>query len=207
MCKASKLLLSVTALLVAGLWAGCKTSAPAPSGFLSDYSRLRQVNDSTWRYVDTVQLAKYKSFMIPPVKVMVREYWGTTFTPDQQERVGAVFRQKIMNALTPPYEVVASPGPGTAEVRVALTQAYRVGNALAMGVEAEIVDPASHQQLAAIRGVRIGPPEAGFRMGAMNTTGVGGDYMASWWNLPSAMQLMEEWASQMRKLVDEGHGN
>jgi hypothetical protein len=205
MCKIGRLLLSVTAALVALAGSGCKTAAPKPSGFLSDYSHLQQVNDSTWRCLDSSRLGTYSAFTIAPVKIMVKEYWGTTFNADQQQRLASMFRQKIQNALSGRYQVVGTPGPNTAEIRVALTQAYRVGNALGLGVEAEIVDPTSHQQLAAVRGVRIGPPEVGFRMGSQNTTGVGGDYMAAWWNLPSAAALMDQWSDQIRDIIEEAH--
>jgi hypothetical protein len=206
MCKTGKLLLSTMVVCAAVLWSGCKTAAPKPSGFLSDYSHLQQVNDSTWQYLDKSRLAGYSAFTIAPVKVMVKEYWGTTFSADQQEKLGAIFRQKITDRLSVHSKVVGTPGANTAEVRAAITQAYRVGNSLALGVEAEIVDPQSHQQLAAIRGVRIGPPEVGFRMGAQNTTGVGGDFMAAWWNLPSAVALMERWADLIRDLAEEARG-
>lgn len=204
MCKTGKLLLSVTATIAVALWCGCKTPAPKPSGFLSDYSHFQQVNDSTWRYVDASRMAAYKTFTVSPVKVMVKEYWGTTFTSAQQEMIASNFRNKIVNALTGRYQVVGSPGPGTADIRVAITQAYRVGNALGLGVEAEIVDSQSHEQVAALRGVRIGPPEVGFQMGTRNATAAGGDYMAAWWNLPSAVALMEQWAGEIRKLIDGG---
>jgi hypothetical protein len=204
MNNTGKLLLTVTATLAVALWCGCKTAAPKPSGFLSDYSRLRQVNDSTWRYADANRLAAYKTFTVSPVNVMVKEYWGTTLTPAQKETIAKTFRTKIVNALAGRYQVAGSPGPGTADIRVAITQAYRVGNALGLGVEAEIVDSQSHEQVAALRGVRIGPPEVGFQMGTRNATAAGGDYMAAWWNLPSAVALMEQWAGEIRKLIDGG---
>jgi hypothetical protein len=205
MFKIGKLILCATAATAVLLWGGCKTAAPKPSGFLSDYSHLQQVNDSTWRYMDSSRLAAYQTFTVAPVNMMVKQYWGTTFSADQQQRIGAMFRQKIVNGLSERYQVIGASGPNTAEVRAAITQAYRVGNSLALGVEAEIVDPQSHQQLAAIRGVRIGPPEVGFRMGSQNTTGVGGDFMAAWWNLPSAAALMGQWADQIRDIVEEAH--
>jgi hypothetical protein len=207
MCKTGRLLLSGTAVLTALVWGGCKTPPPKPSGYLSDYSHLQQVNDSTWQYLDKSKLAAYSAFTIAPTKVMVKEYWGTTFTADQQEKLAAVFRQKVTDRLSVHYKVVGTPGPNTAELRAAITQAYRVGNSLALGVEAEVVDPQSRQQLAAIRGVRVGPPEAGFRMGLRNPTGVGGDITEAWWNLPSAVTLMDQWADQIRNMVEEARAH
>lgn len=197
------LLLSGTATLALLTW-GCKTAAPPPSGFLrGGYSNLKPVDNSTWRYVDTNRLAAYRSFTVQPVSVLVKEYWGTTLTAGQQEAVGARFRQKIASALSSRYDVTGTPGPNTAEVRAAITRAYRVGNSLAVGVEAEILDPQTHQQLAAVRGVRIGPPEVGLKLGAHSLDNSG--YTAAWWSWPSAIQLMDEWAEQVRKMVDEAH--
>jgi hypothetical protein len=201
MCKTGKLLLSATATLALVLWAGCKTAPPKPSGFLSDYSRLQQVNDSTWRYVDKDRLSAYSKFTVPPAKVLVKQYGGTTFNAAQQEKIAATFRQKIADALSGRYQVVGGPAANVAEVRAAITQAYRVGNALALGVEVEIVDPESHQQLAALRGVQIGPPDVGFRMGYNNPADPS-DYSAAWWSRPSAVELMERWAQEIRKTIE-----
>jgi 6-pyruvoyl-tetrahydropterin synthase len=204
MSKTGKLVISATAALAVILWGGCKTAAPKPSGFLSDYSHLQKADDSTWRYVDNAHLASYQKFMVSPVKVMVKEYWGTTFTADQQERIAMIFRQKIVNALSERYMVVGNTAADTAEVRAAITRAYRVGNSLALGVEAEILDPATHQQLAALQGVQIGPPEMGFRMGYHNPAD-SGNFMAAWWTWPSAVELMDRWANQLRNIVEDAH--
>jgi hypothetical protein len=201
MHKTTKLLLSATATLAVVLWSGCKTAAPKPSGFLSDYSHLQQVNDSTWRYVDKGRLASYSKFAVSPAKMMVKQYAGTTFNAEQQQRISTTFRQKIVDALSGRYQVVSGPAANVAEVRAAITQAYRVGNALALGVEVEILDSESHQQLAALRGVQIGPPDVGFRMGYNNPTGAD-DFMAAWWNRPSAGELMERWAREIRKTIE-----
>jgi hypothetical protein len=201
--KLIKSLLYATATLAIIAASGCKTAPPTPSGFLSDYTHLQKVDNSTWRYVDASQLGSYQRFTIPQTSVMVKAYLGTALGMEQQQAVSSMFRQKLVNALSGRYEVVGASSPGTPEVRAAITQAYRVGNALAMGVEAEIVDAQSHKQLAAIRGVRIGPPEVGFRLGYHNPDASG--YMAAWWNWPSAVELMEQWAGEIRGLIDEAH--
>jgi hypothetical protein len=204
MAKIGTYVWCATAATAAMLWSGCQTPPPKPSGFLSDYSHLQKVDDSTWRYVDSSRLGACSEFNVPPVEVMVKEYWGTTFTPDQKKRVADIFRLKVINALTPRYKVAVGPGPKTPDIRVAITQAYRVGNALALGVEAEIVDPASHQQLAALRGVRIGPPDMSAKMGYHNPADPS-RYTPAWWDWPSAVELMERWADQIRQMIDEGH--
>jgi hypothetical protein len=202
MCKIAKLIFSLTAATAVILGSGCKTAAPKPSGFLSDYSRLRQANDSTWTYVDANRLSPYKKFVVAPAKVMVKQYWGTAFSTDQRDKIAALFRQKVVKDLAAGFEIVAAPGADTAEVRVAITQAYRVGDALALGVEAEIVDSQSHQQLAAIQGVRIGPPEMGFRVGPHNPADPS-NFIPAWWDWPSASELMNRWAAKVREIVED----
>ena len=48
--------------------AGCAAKAPPPSGFLSDYSKLQKIDDSTARYVSP-SLSNYKSFIVDPVEL------------------------------------------------------------------------------------------------------------------------------------------
>ncbi len=201
MCNTGKLLPSAAAALALVLWAGCKTAPPKPSGFLSDYSRLQQVNNSTWRYVDSERLAACSKFTVSPAKIMVKQYGGTTFNAAQQDKIAETFRQEIVNALSGRYQVTGEPAANAGEVRAAITQAYRVGNALALGVEVEIVDAASRRQLAALRGVQIGPPDMGFRMGYNNPADPS-DYAAAWWSRPSAGELMERWAQEIRKTIE-----
>jgi hypothetical protein len=203
MCKTAKLLVTTAGAVGLLLSTGCKTGAPKPSGFLSDYSHLQKVNNSTWRYVDASHLGAFQTFTVPPVDVKARAYWGTSGGADQRQVVGTLFRQKIVSALSGHYEVIGTSAPNTPEIRVAITQAYRVGNSLALGVEVEIVDRQSHQQLAAIRGIRIGPPDVGFSLGYHNPDA--GGYMAAWWTMPSAVELMEQWADQIRGLIEEAH--
>ena len=190
--------------LLAAFSTGCKTEMPKPSGFLSDYSRLKEANDSTWQYVDSSGLAACDKFTVAPVKVMVRQYWGTTFTTDQQQSLSAVFSDKIVKALGPRFQMESTVSPTTGEIRVALTQAFRVGNALAIGAEAEILNSQSHQQLAAVTGSKIGPPEMGINTSprTLNSPADPSTYMAAWWNQPAADELMDRWAEQIVKIID-----
>jgi hypothetical protein len=104
--------------------------------------------------------------------------------------------------------VVTTAGPNTAEVRAAITRAYRVGNSLAVGVEAEIVASDSRKQLAAVSGVKVGPPEMSINTSAraVNDPSDPGTYMAGWWNRPAADELLSRWTEQIEKLINAGHG-
>lgn len=206
MKRTSIFALSVAAAVILGT--GCQTSMPKASGFLSDYSHLKEANDSTWQYVDASALAACDKFIVPPVKIMVNDYWGASFTAEQQQKFAEMFRQKITEAVGKKYQVVTTPSATTGEIRVALTRAYKVGNSLAIGVEAEIVTSDAHKQIAALSGVKIGPPEMSINTNprSVNDPSDPGMYMATWWTRPSADELLNRWADQMRKLIDSAHG-
>ena len=189
--------------------AGCQTEMPKASGFLSDYSHLKESNDSTWQYVDTSSLAACDQFIVPPVKVMVNDYWGATFTADQQQKFAETFRQKLTAAVGKKYKVVTAPSATTGEIRVALTRAYRVGNSLAHRRRiSEILNSDSHKQLAAISGVKIGPPEMSINTDPrmVNNPSDPGTYMAAWWGKPAADELLNRWTDQIVKMIDSAHG-
>ena len=200
------LVLGVMVAAVAG--SGCKAPMPKASGFLSDYSHLQEANDSTWQYVDASGLAGCDKFIIPPVKIMVTDYWGASFSDDKRQQLAEAFRQKISQAVSKKYQVVTAPTPTSAEIRVAITRAYRVGNSLGIGIEAEIVGSQSHKQLAALTGVKIGPPEMSINTNprAVNDPSDPGAYMAAWWNKPAADELLSRWADQIGKMIDTAHG-
>ncbi len=187
-------------LMLAG---GCKTAMPKPSGFLTDYSHLTEVNDSMWQYVDAAALSGCDKFIIPPVKIIATEYAGTAFTEDQSRRISESFHEKIVKAVSAKYQVVRTPSPTTAEIRVALTRIYRVGTSIAIGVEAEIDNSESHQQLAAVSGVKVGPPELSVNTNvrAVNDPGDPGHNQAPWWNRPAADELMDGWSAQLVKVI------
>jgi hypothetical protein len=199
-------MLAMGVMVAALMGAGCKTQMPKASGFLSDYSHLTESNDSTWQYVDAGALASYDKLIIPPVKIMSSDYWGSAFTDEQRQKLANTFQQKLTAALGKKYQVVTAPGASTAELRVAITRAYRVGNSLAIGVEAEAVASDSRKQLAALSGVKIGPPEMSINTSAraVNDPSDPGTYMAGWWNRPAADELLSRWTEQTEKLLNAG---
>ena len=189
---------AVTALAIA-LGAGC--AMPKPSGFLGNYSHLKRVNDATWRYADAARLATYNKYMISSVKVLVKSYDGTALTPDQQEQAANRFREIILKALTRECQLVERPSGKTAEVRAAITAAYPVGPSLTMGLEGEIIDAYSGQQLAAVMTYQSGPPQFEGGPPSLSDTALGG----GWWNVHSAVWIMEDWADRLRKAIRESH--
>lgn len=144
--------LTLTALLGA---AGCSTPPPV-SGFLSDYSNLRNDN-GTMRFVSP-RLARYTAFIIDPV-VMRAPLGNNKLTPEQTAQVVAYFEQSLAKALEAHgYPVTTHPGPGVARFRIAVTDITEStwwlkitgmgGGGAAM--EGEVVDSVTGIQLGAV---------------------------------------------------------
>lgn len=108
---------------------GCSSTmqkrSVSTSGFLNDYSQLKEGTDdqALLVYLDkSVNLASYTQMIIDPVSIVVTE-------DSDMAKVSAADRQKmadyfyaILNKdLGAKYQIVSSPGAGTMKLRVALT--------------------------------------------------------------------------------------
>jgi hypothetical protein len=193
----NKMTFCATLALAAALGGGC--AAPKPSGFLGNYENLTKVDGSTWRYVDKARLATYDNYMIAPVTVLVKSYESVPLTPSQQEQAGRRFHDIIAKAIAGQCHLVDKPTGKTAEIRAAITAAYPVGPALTLGLEGEIVDAASGQQLAAVRKYQAGPPQVEGGPPQL----VDENYGNGWWNLHSSVWIMEQWADQLHKAMEK----
>jgi hypothetical protein len=185
--------LCATLALATALVGGC--AMPKQSGFLGNYSHLAKVDDSTWRYVDKERLATYDKYMISSVKVLVKSYASAPLSSAQQEQAANRFRAIIAKALAGQCELVDKPSGKTAEIRAAITAAYPVGPSFTLGLEGEIVDAASGQQLAAVMKYQAGPPHIEGGPVDIQNEGEG------WWNQRSAVWIMEQWADELRKAM------
>jgi len=191
---------AVAGILALAFVTGC--AMPKPSGFLGNYSQLKRVNDSTWRYMDKARLATYDKYMISSVKVLVKSYDGTPLTPEQQEQAATRFRGIIVKALAGECQLVDKPSGKTAEIRAAITQAFPIGPSLTMGCEGEIIDAYSGQQLAAVVTYQAGPPQFQGGPPSLSDSAMPG---GGWWNVHSAVWIMEDWADRLRKTMKEAH--
>jgi hypothetical protein len=194
-----RMTLTLATALTVALGAGC--AMPKPSGFLGNYSHLQRVNDVTWRYANTTNLATYNKYMISSVKVLVKSYDGTPLTAQQQEAAANRFRGIITKALAGECELVDKPAGKTAEIRAAITTAFPVGPSLTLGLEGEIIDAYSGEQLAAVKTYQAGAPQVERGPPSLSDNALGG----GWWNLHSAVWIMEEWADRLRKAIGESH--
>jgi hypothetical protein len=183
------LLLTVAAGIA--LITGCagQKQQPTQSGFLSQYHHLKAVDDTTSRYVDAARLKSYNKFKIASVRVPLKTYNGKPVTPEQQKRIADYLRTSLTTALQSKYSVVETPSTDTAEIRIAVTDAYKTGNQLGISVEGEIQDSYSGVQVAAV--VR---------------TDLGAVYLGDWWDQTSAKEIVDGWSQRLVQAIDSAHG-
>ena len=173
-----------------GLLVGCAghKNLPAQSGFLSHYHHLTPVDATTSRYVDAPRLKSYNKFKISSVQVLVKNYNGQPLTDAQQIKMTDHIRASVTSALKDKYPVVEAPSTDTAEIRIAITDAYKSGTQLGISVEGEILDSYSGVQVAAV--VR---------------TDLGEMYLGNWWDKTSAREIVDGWSQRLRQAPDSAH--
>lgn len=180
--------LTLTGIL---LLAGCAGTpiAPKRSGFLYNYSNLKQVDATTWRYVNTNRLALYSKFVIAPVKIMVKEFDGTPVTDEQKTKMANYVRDSLAKAIESKGYTVVNGGYGNvAEVRVAITDAYKTGSQFGLTVEGSIVDSASAYQAAAVMKTELADAQLG-----------------SWWDSERARSIVDGWSERMAEAIVLAH--
>jgi len=145
---------------------GCGPKGPATAGFLSDYSALESVSDTTLRYLNPRNtLGKYSKFIIDPV---VMHFHSGAKGGDISSKELAELRQHmytaVHNTVLDHYSVVRQPGAGVAKIRVAVTDLEKSSPAMNVvpatklagtglggaSMEAEIVDSVTGEQIAAV---------------------------------------------------------
>ena len=113
---------------------------------------------------------------------------GKALTAEQRQRTADFVRQAVTKAISEGYPIVTEPGPDVAEVRLAVTGAYRTGGKLGMCLQGEILDNSNTQVAAVIR------------------TELSELYIPNWENKATAQQMVEDWAKRIKKAIDESHG-
>ncbi len=178
-------LLAATGLAVL---AGCSSHARAPSqtGFLSHYHNMTKVDDTTWRYVNKNRLNLYTKFHISDVQVLAKEYNGEPLSDEAKDKIRSYLQDAVSKALVDKYPIVTTSGMDVGELRLALTEAYKTGTRVGLTVEGEIMDSLSTYQAAAVMRTELGE-----------------SYVGSWWDAPSAKQIIDAWATRLRQAIDE----
>ena len=190
------------------LISGCATPA-AQTGFLKDYSKLEPHPDidGRHRYINpNMNAGDYSKFIVDPVVLSLSEKGKERGInqKDLNEQV-TFFHQKLVEELEQGYQVVSSPGPGVARVRVAITDIDKTNPLLNIhpgtkltgaglggaGMEAELVDSVTSRTIAAA---------------IDNQKGSRLSFVAGLKWFGHAQAVMENWAEDLKKFIDQAHG-
>jgi len=157
-------------------------------GFLTTYNLIQEENPATFRYSNPLELSLVKQFILSPVKVTVTEFEGKATTQEQRDAVSAYCRDALVRALGDKYPFVTQAGPGTAEIRIAITDVYRKSGKLGISLEAEVLNDSNVQVFAVV----------GSRLSELA-------YMGAWKNAPVFKKTIDEMAMRFRKRLDEAN--
>jgi hypothetical protein len=174
--------------------AGCASTQPSArtpsSSFLSDYSRLESVSDTSHRYINPkYNLGDYSKFIVDRVEVRFPSGHETGIGDwDELEKLRTYMRSAMVKEIGYNWKVVSQPGPATARIRIALTN-VKSASILELGgvsMEAEIVDTQTGEQIAAL----IDSRRRGRQLG-------------EYYKWDAAKAIMDEWARQFYRRLRE----
>ena len=121
--------------IVAAVLVGCASEPTKKildvntSGFLSDYSILRQGSEGEAALVywdENANFSAYDKIIIDPVTIWLAK--GSALngvSPEERTQLANEFHAAVHHALSEDFQIVDQPGPGTMRVRVALTDAQK----------------------------------------------------------------------------------
>ena len=193
--------------IVSSMAAGCATvQDPGRTGFLSDYSKLKEIAENHLVY-DSGNLGDYSKFIIEPVAMLYRQAKEKqVFTDEELENLQTHFATKVREALTEDdgYQVVEANAPGTARLRIGITDVDDTIGVLNLSIytkitgaglggaamEGEMVDSVTGVQIVAV--IRWG---SGSRIGRAGFTHTG-----------DAKIVINRWVKDLRERIDEVHG-
>jgi hypothetical protein len=126
-----KRLNALAVLALAGVLTGCAAGSQArsvqQSGFLGDYSMLREGKEGEALLVyknPNVNWASYDKVLLDPVTVwMGADSQMKGMSPEDAQHLADLLYFKIKNALQDDYKFVTAPGPGVLHLQVAITEA------------------------------------------------------------------------------------
>jgi len=139
---------------------GCASAPPPRTGFISDYSKLKKMEEGQMRYISP-QLRDYDAYIVDPVEMRAKR---EAIKPEQRAEVANYMHGALVKVLTTGgYRIAAQPGPKVGRLRVAITDIQEAkwylnvhpGTKLTgagrggASMEAEVVDSVTGEQLAA----------------------------------------------------------
>jgi len=196
-------LLIALAIIVLAMQYGCGPKGPQTIGFLSNYSRLEAISDTSLRYINPINtLGNYSKFIIDPVEVYFHsKAKGTDISPKELAELRQHMYAAIHNVVLDRYNVVRKPGPGVARIRIALTDIEQSSPVLiaiphtnlagvglgGASMEGEVVDSVTGEQIAAAI-----HSQRGSRLSLKG--------LSKWGD---AKAIMDGWAQSFKERLDE----
>jgi len=183
---------------------GCAAHKAKTTGFLSDYSKLEAQSDVSSRYLAPGnRLGNYSKFIIDPVVIHLHTGSKAKIKEEDLADIKNYMHEALVKAIEDRYEIVHRAGPGTARVRVAITDLKKskmiqniwpgsklLGTGLGgASLEAELIDSGSGEQIAALVESQLG-----------NRLSLDG--LSTWGD---AKAIMDGWAKRFRGRLDEAH--
>ena len=111
----------------AALLASCASEASGfkPSGFLSDYSLLTEHEGESglMYYNESADFTAYDKVLIEPITIWAPDSSAIAVPMDELDMLCKQMYASIKEAIAEHKQVVESPGPGTARIRIAITEA------------------------------------------------------------------------------------
>ncbi len=202
MKKTSMLMIVAVSLMF--IQCGCGSKEMSTTGFLTDYSRLKAVSDTSLRYINKTALGAYSGFIVDKVKVhffsgasAIEAKSEGKITEQELNDLANYFHSAIVKAVSDSgRKVVHQAGPGVARIRVALTDIKETGalnvlpQASLLGadvggaaMEAEVVDSLTGKQIGAVVESRKGSQVPFSNLGDWGT----------------AKGIMDDWAKRLQK--------
>jgi len=186
-------LLILFAICLVPIFGGCQSSSSTglrQSGFLSDYSRLKRISDTSYRYVNPdIRFNEYRRFVVDPVKPLLNYGKDSDVkTWDDVADLRAYMQGVIEDAIVTEYRIVDNPGPGVARARAAITDVKKA-SAFSKGsvsVEIEIVDSQTGEQIAAL----------------VETQQKGGP-LGEYYRWENVKKIMDDWGLRFRERLRE----
>jgi len=211
MKKTSILLIVVMAAMATS--SGCGRRAAKKTGFLSDYTHLERVSDSSLRYLDRQTLGGYSSFIVDRVEVhfhdgakaIEKKSEGKLTEQDMADIMNYLHSAMVKAVEDAGCRVAYRPGPGVARIRTAITDMEETNVVLAAvpqarvltgagtggaSMEFEVVDSQSGRQIAA--GIET---RSGSRIPFTGLSQWGG-----------AKAAIDNWANRVKERLEETRG-
>jgi hypothetical protein len=208
MKKTNVLMISAIAVIV--IFAGCGRRRMSKTGFLSDYTRLQKVSDSSLRYLDQSALAMYSSYIVDRVEVHFQEgakaiktkSEGKLTEQDMADITNYLHSAMMKAVVDSGCRLAYKPGPGVARIRTAITDMEETNVVLAAvpqsrmltgagvggaSMEFEVVDSQTGRQIAA--GIET---RAGSRIPFTGLSDWGG-----------AKAAIDNWAKRVKERLEE----